>query len=48
MIEAYAFLAVFPVQILAMSVLYPAWFIRYSRRQAASIPPNASRSCTRV
>jgi hypothetical protein len=39
MIEAYAFLAVFPVQILAMSVLYPAWFIRYSRRQAASIPP---------
>ena len=38
MIEAYAFLAMFPVQILAMSVLYPAWFIRYSRRQATSIP----------
>ena len=38
MIEAYAFLAMFPVQILAMSVVYPAWFIRYSRRQAASIP----------
>src|SRR5262245_34727721 len=39
MIEAYAFLAMFPVQILAMSVLYPAWFVRYSRRQSASIPP---------
>jgi hypothetical protein len=39
MIEAYAFLAMFLVQILAMSVLYPSWFIRYSRRQAASIPP---------
>jgi len=38
MIEAYAFLAMFPLQILAMSVVYPAWFIRYSRRQAASIP----------
>lgn len=38
MIEAYAFLAVFAVQILAMSVLYPAWFSRYLRRQAASIP----------
>jgi hypothetical protein len=38
MIEAYAFLAMFALQILAMSVLYPAWFIRYMRRQAASIP----------
>src|SRR6266852_4979297 len=38
MIEAYAFLAVFTVQILAMSVLYPAWFIRYWRVQATSIP----------
>src|SRR5215510_3518746 len=38
MIEVYAFLAIFPVQILAMSVLYPAWFIRYSRRQATTIP----------
>lgn len=38
MIEAYAFLAAFLIQILAMSVLYPAWFIRYMRRQAASIP----------
>jgi hypothetical protein len=38
MIEAYAFLAVFTLQILAMSVLYPAWFIRYRRVQATSIP----------
>lgn len=38
MIEAYAFLAMFTIQILAMSVLYPAWFIRYLRRQTASIP----------
>lgn len=38
MIEAHAFFAVFAIQILAMSVLYPAWFIRYTRRQAASIP----------
>ena len=38
MIEAYAFLAMFTVQILAMSVLYPAWFIRYCRRQATIIP----------
>jgi hypothetical protein len=39
MIEAYAFLAMFAVQILATSVLYPAWFIRYWRRQTATIPP---------
>jgi hypothetical protein len=38
MIEAYAFLAAFTVQILVMSVLLPAWFIRYVRVQAASIP----------
>jgi hypothetical protein len=38
MIEAYAFLAMFTLQILAMSVLYPAWFIRYCRRQATIIP----------
>lgn len=37
MIEAYAFLAVFTVQILAMSVLYPAWFIRYWRTLAKNI-----------
>jgi len=38
MIEAYAFLAAFTVQILAMSVLYPAWFLRYWQAQATSIP----------
>lgn len=38
MIEAYAFLAAFTVQILTMSVLYPAWFIRYVRVQAARLP----------
>jgi hypothetical protein len=38
MIAADAFLAMFTMQILAMSVLYPSWFIRYSRRQATSIP----------
>jgi MFS family permease len=37
MIEAYAFLAVFTIQILVMSVLVPAWFIRYVRVQATSI-----------
>ncbi len=38
MIEAYAFLTAFTVQILVMSVLYPAWFIRYVRRRATGIP----------
>jgi hypothetical protein len=38
MIEAYAFLAVFTVQILVMSVLYPARFSRYVRVQATSLP----------
>lgn len=38
MIEVYAFLAVFTLQILAMSVLYPAWFIRYWRAQMTIIP----------
>jgi hypothetical protein len=38
MIEAYAFLAMFTVQILAMSVLYPTWFIRYWRVQATNTP----------
>src|SRR4051812_35858572 len=38
MIEAYAFLAMFTIQILAASVVYPVWFIRYLRRQATSIP----------
>jgi MFS family permease len=39
MIEAYVFLAMFAVQTLAMSALYPTWFIRYWRRQAAIMPP---------
>ena len=38
MIEAYAFLAAFTVQILVMSVLLPAWFIRYVRVQATRFP----------
>lgn len=38
MIEAYAFLAMFTVQILATSILYPTWFIRYWREQATIIP----------
>jgi hypothetical protein len=39
MIEAYAFLAIFAVQILTMSALYPTWFIRYWRRQSTIMPP---------
>lgn len=38
MIEAYAFLAVFTVQILAMSVLYPARFIKYVRAKVTDVP----------
>ena len=38
MIEVYAFLAVFTVQVLAMSVLYPAKFSRYVRQQATCLP----------
>jgi magnesium-transporting ATPase (P-type) len=38
MIEAYAFLAAFTVQILVMSVLLPAWFTRNIRVQAARYP----------
>jgi hypothetical protein len=34
MIEAYAFLAVFVVQILILSVLHPAWLARYVRAKA--------------
>jgi hypothetical protein len=37
MIEAYAFLAVFTLQILAISVLIPSWFMRYVRVQAARL-----------
>jgi hypothetical protein len=36
MVEVYAFLAAFSVQILAMSVLYPVWFVRRVRAQATS------------
>jgi hypothetical protein len=38
MIEVYAFLAAFTVQILAMSVLHPPWFSKYVRAQAAKFP----------
>lgn len=38
MIASYAFLAMFALQILALSVLYPAWFVSYLRLQTASIP----------
>lgn len=38
MIEANAFLAMFMVQILAMSVVLPAWFIRYARLASARVP----------
>lgn len=38
MLEAHAFLAAFTVQILATSLLYPAWFIRYVRVQATRLP----------
>jgi MFS family permease len=38
MIEVYLFFAVFPVQLLAMSVLYPAAFARLMRTTLANIP----------
>ena len=38
MIEVYAFLAIFTVQILAFSVLVPARLIKYSRSKDAEIP----------
>ncbi len=38
MIEAYAFLAAFAAQILVISVLIPAWFIRNFRAKAALLP----------
>jgi hypothetical protein len=37
MIEVYAFLAMFTVQILAMSVLFPSRLIKYSRAQTAGV-----------
>jgi hypothetical protein len=38
MIEAYAFLAMFTVQILMMSVLFPAWLAKAARAKAAEFP----------
>ena len=38
MIAVYAFLAAFTLQILVVSVLLPAWFIRYVRVQATRLP----------
>jgi hypothetical protein len=38
MIAAYAFLAAFTLQILVVSVLLPAWFIRYVRVQTTRVP----------
>lgn len=38
MIAAYSFLAAFPLQILAMSILMPSWWMRYVRTQARRIP----------
>jgi hypothetical protein len=38
MIETYAFLTAFTVQILVMSVLIPFWFIRYVRMVSGRIP----------
>ncbi len=38
MIEAYAFLAAFAIQILVMSVLLPTWFIRNARVKTARFP----------
>jgi hypothetical protein len=38
MFEVYAFLAVFTAQILAISVLHPAWLIRYVRVATPSYP----------
>jgi hypothetical protein len=38
MIEVYGFLAVFTLQVLAMSVLYPARFSRFVQQQATCLP----------
>jgi|ADGO01.1.fsa_nt_gi hypothetical protein len=38
MIEVYAFVAMFALQILTMSVLHPAMLIRYSQRKAPEFP----------
>jgi len=38
MVEAYAFLAAFTVQVVAMSLLHPAWFIRAVREHSTRYP----------
>ncbi len=49
MIQAYAFLAVFAVQIVVVSVLHPVWFARYIRAKAAAqFPDWDSRSRERI
>src|SRR5689334_10874148 len=37
MIEAYAFLTIFAVQVVVMSVVFPAWFIRRVNQQSSSV-----------
>jgi MFS family permease len=44
MIEAYAFLAAFTVQILVVSVLHPAWLTRYARAKAEAQLPGWDRN----
>jgi MFS family permease len=43
MIEAYAFLAAFTVQIVVVSVLHPAWLTRYARAKAEAQLPGWDR-----
>ena len=43
MIEAYAFLAAFTVQILVLSVLHPAWFTRDARAKGEAQLPGWDR-----
>jgi hypothetical protein len=43
MIEAYAFLAAFTVQMLVVSVLHPAWLTRYARAKAEAQLPGWDR-----
>ena len=43
MIDAYAFLAAFTVQILVVSVLHPAWLIQYARAKGAAQLPDWDR-----
>jgi hypothetical protein len=43
MIEINAFLAIFPLQILAMSVLHPLWVSRYVRAKATEFPADRFR-----